>query len=162
MTPYDRAWDMGVYAEYMWVYDGICQVVRIPDGCSGRANLAGLEAGSAQAGTAAPAVLGYTGPCHDDLRRPSVTVAAGPTSPADSPAGHWQALRGRHDRHGLGPPSPPTVTRSQRPRCRCGPETEPPRPGLRLTARLSDSLAQSRWHSPAASHHLEFPPPGQV
>jgi hypothetical protein len=31
MTPYDRAWDMGSYAEYMWVYDGICQVVRIPD-----------------------------------------------------------------------------------------------------------------------------------
>ena len=31
MTPYDRAWDMGSYTEYMWVYDGICQVVRIPD-----------------------------------------------------------------------------------------------------------------------------------
>ncbi len=31
MAPYDRAWDMGVYTEYMWVYDGICQVVRIPD-----------------------------------------------------------------------------------------------------------------------------------
>ncbi len=31
MTPYDRAWDIGVYTEYMWVYDGICQVVRIPD-----------------------------------------------------------------------------------------------------------------------------------
>ncbi len=31
MTPYDRAWDMGSYAEYMWVYDGICHVVRIPD-----------------------------------------------------------------------------------------------------------------------------------
>ncbi len=31
MTPYDRAWEMGIYTEYMWVYDGICQVVRIPD-----------------------------------------------------------------------------------------------------------------------------------
>jgi hypothetical protein len=31
MTPYDRAWDMGSYTEYMWSYDGICQVVRIPD-----------------------------------------------------------------------------------------------------------------------------------
>ncbi len=31
MTPYDRAWDMGVYTEYVWVYDGICQVVRISD-----------------------------------------------------------------------------------------------------------------------------------
>ena len=31
MTPYDRAWDMGSYTEYMWVYDGICHVVRIPD-----------------------------------------------------------------------------------------------------------------------------------
>jgi hypothetical protein len=31
MTPYDRAWDMAVYTEYMWSYDGICQVVRIPD-----------------------------------------------------------------------------------------------------------------------------------
>ncbi len=31
-APYDdRAWDMGSYTEYMWVYDGICQVVRIPD-----------------------------------------------------------------------------------------------------------------------------------
>ncbi len=34
MTPYDRAWDMGSYTEYMWVYDGICQVVRIPDDAS--------------------------------------------------------------------------------------------------------------------------------
>ncbi len=32
MTPYDRAWDMAVYTEYMWSYDGIRQVVRIPDG----------------------------------------------------------------------------------------------------------------------------------
>ncbi len=31
MTPYDRAWDMGSYTEYMTVYDCICQVVRIPD-----------------------------------------------------------------------------------------------------------------------------------
>jgi hypothetical protein len=31
MTPYDRAWDMGSYTEYMWVHDSICQVVRIPD-----------------------------------------------------------------------------------------------------------------------------------
>jgi hypothetical protein len=31
ITPYDRAWDMGVFSEYMTVYDGICQVVRIPD-----------------------------------------------------------------------------------------------------------------------------------
>ncbi len=31
MTPYDRAWDMGSYTEYMTSYDGICQVVRIPD-----------------------------------------------------------------------------------------------------------------------------------
>jgi hypothetical protein len=31
MTPYDRASDMGVYTKYMTVYDGICQVVRIPD-----------------------------------------------------------------------------------------------------------------------------------
>jgi hypothetical protein len=31
MTPYDRAWDMGSYTEYMWSYDGICQVVRISD-----------------------------------------------------------------------------------------------------------------------------------
>ncbi len=31
MTPYDRAWDMGVYTEYMWSYDGICQGGRIPD-----------------------------------------------------------------------------------------------------------------------------------
>ncbi len=31
MTPYDRAWDMGSYTEYMWSYDGICQGVRIPD-----------------------------------------------------------------------------------------------------------------------------------
>jgi hypothetical protein len=31
ITPYDRAWDMGSYTEYMTVYDGICQVVRIPD-----------------------------------------------------------------------------------------------------------------------------------
>jgi hypothetical protein len=30
MTPYGRAWDMAVYTEYMWSYDGICQVVRIP------------------------------------------------------------------------------------------------------------------------------------
>ncbi len=28
MTPYDRAWDMGSYTEYMWSYDGICQVTR--------------------------------------------------------------------------------------------------------------------------------------
>ncbi len=34
MTPYDRAWDMGSYTEYMWSYDGICQVVRIPDAIS--------------------------------------------------------------------------------------------------------------------------------
>ncbi len=34
MTPFDRAWDMGSYTEYMWVYDGICQVVRIPDGAA--------------------------------------------------------------------------------------------------------------------------------
>ncbi len=32
MTPYDRAWDMGSYTEYMTAYDGICQGVRIPDG----------------------------------------------------------------------------------------------------------------------------------
>ena len=31
IRPYDRAWDMGSYTEYMWSYDGICQVVRIPD-----------------------------------------------------------------------------------------------------------------------------------
>jgi hypothetical protein len=31
MTAYDRAWDMESYTEYMWVYDGICHVVRIPD-----------------------------------------------------------------------------------------------------------------------------------
>ncbi len=31
MTPCDRAWDMGSYTEYMWVYDGICHGVRIPD-----------------------------------------------------------------------------------------------------------------------------------
>ena len=31
MRPYDRAWDMATYTEYMWSYDGICQVVRIPD-----------------------------------------------------------------------------------------------------------------------------------
>ncbi len=42
MTPYARAWDMGPYTEYMsiWymtVYDGICQVVRIPDARRGRA-----------------------------------------------------------------------------------------------------------------------------
>jgi hypothetical protein len=36
MTPYDRAWDMGSYTEYMWSYDGICQVVRIPDEWPGR------------------------------------------------------------------------------------------------------------------------------
>ncbi len=35
MTPYDRAWEMGSYTEYMWSYDGICQVVRIPDAGSG-------------------------------------------------------------------------------------------------------------------------------
>ena len=38
MTPYDRAWDMGVYTGYMWVYDGICQVVRIPDAPAASAN----------------------------------------------------------------------------------------------------------------------------
>ena len=33
MTPYDslRAWDIAVYTEYISSYDGICQVVRIPD-----------------------------------------------------------------------------------------------------------------------------------
>jgi hypothetical protein len=31
MTPYDRAWDMGSNTEYMWSYDSICHVVRIPD-----------------------------------------------------------------------------------------------------------------------------------
>ena len=34
MTPYDRAWDMGSYTEYMWSYDGICQGGRIPDASS--------------------------------------------------------------------------------------------------------------------------------
>ncbi len=30
MRPYDRAWDMATYTEYMWSYDGICQGGRIP------------------------------------------------------------------------------------------------------------------------------------
>ncbi len=61
MTPYDRAWDMGVYTEYMTVYDGICQVVRIPDGrvehCSGgqrgRCGRAAAEASAADPPAAA-------------------------------------------------------------------------------------------------------------
>ncbi len=39
MTPYDRAWDMGSFTEYMWSYDGICQVVRIPDAINSNKNL---------------------------------------------------------------------------------------------------------------------------
>jgi hypothetical protein len=39
MTPYDRAWSMGSYTRYMTSYDGIWQVVIIPDGALGQADL---------------------------------------------------------------------------------------------------------------------------
>ncbi len=73
MTPYDRAWDMGSYAEYMWVCDGICHVVRIPDGrcpgpagpatmaspCAGRSHPGRLPAG----GRAVTVTVWVTGYC---------------------------------------------------------------------------------------------------
>ncbi len=35
MRPYDRAWDIATYTEYMWSYYDICQGGRIPDAASG-------------------------------------------------------------------------------------------------------------------------------
>jgi hypothetical protein len=43
MTPYDRAWDIAVYTEYISSYDGICQVVRIPDGWGSGLKILGLN-----------------------------------------------------------------------------------------------------------------------
>ncbi len=76
MTPYDRAWDMAVYTEYMWSYDGICQGGRIPD-AAWQCGASGLLVSPAQAGRlSGPGLSGcYAGP--SGLRQHSAASVGG-------------------------------------------------------------------------------------